>query len=632
MRARLRAAAEAVFLVCLLLAPWPYGSAPDEARYLLCALLLLAGAGWAAGRALEGRGLPPLALPAAGLPALGLLQAALGVSAAWVWTLEAVVVSAAMLTTLVFWSERSRDPAAATRLATAVLATCAAQAVFGAVQWQVAPDRVYGHASPFLTTPFGSYVNHNHFAGLLEMGAVLAAGLAVARIKRDGGPSPLVLALSSLSLGLVAAHLASRSRGGLIALVGGLALLALLWLGAPSRKPADLRRRLGMAASGAAVLLAFGLLTIPSSTREHLATVLRGASDTSGEYRVDVAWATLRLAIAHPFLGSGLGAYADAFPAVKHGHGDVRTTHAESDVLEFLAEGGLAGLAVLAGLGFAIARGLTDRLAHGRNSLRKGLALSAAAAAGALVIHSLVDFNLRLPANALAFVCLLGLASAPSQEGRPWGARWSAALVGLLLLVTAVLAAWRGAGAAAFEGSLETVDPHRRIGSLSATLAWHPYLAEGYRERALVWRALASTHPRALASRLGRAEEDLERALALRPRWAEAWADLAWLRELRGDTRAAHSAFDRASSLDPTHLAAGLAHADFLARVQGAASGVERLARLRRANPDWPLPQVLSAATRWTTDRSLLLGLTDGSPEEKATVEAALRSVKPVVN
>src|SRR5262249_23080988 len=197
MTARLEAVAEALLLLAVLVAPWMYGGAADAVRYGLAAAVLLAVALSATARAFAGAGLPRLGLPAGALVALGPLQMAVGATAAPQWTAEATLVTAAMMGALVFWSERARDRAAALRLAVAVLAVCAAEAVFGAVQWSLAPDRIYGQATPIVTTPFGSYVNHNHFAGLMEMGVVLAIAMAVG-LSRRGGATPGVVGLAGL--------------------------------------------------------------------------------------------------------------------------------------------------------------------------------------------------------------------------------------------------------------------------------------------------------------------------------------------------------------------------------------------------------------------------------------------------
>jgi O-antigen ligase len=576
MRARLEAAAEALLLLAIVLAPWPYGGAADPARYGLAALVLLAGALFAAGRALAGEGVPLIALPAAALPALGLVQMAFGASAAPAWTAEAVLVLAAMMAALVFWSERARDRAAAQRLAGAVLAVCLAEAVFGAVQWSIAPDRIYGQATPIVTTPFGSYVNHNHFAGLLEMGIVLAASMALGLARSRGGATPGVVGFAGLALGLVAVHLASRSRGGLISLVAGLIVAGSLWAWVAIHR-SGVRLRLAPFALGVVVALGFGVAVVPDATRAHLATILRGRTDASGDYRLDMARDTLRLAAAHPVLGAGLGAYADAIPAFKSAHGEVRTTHAEDDVLEFVAETGLAGLALAAWLAVLAARGLVDRLRHGRDPYRKSLAVGAAGAVAALAVHSLFDFNLRLPANALVFASLLGLAASPRDEVRRVGTRAVPVVAAALLVGLAAVAGWRAAGAAALDRALGDGDPQMRVAALDGVLRRHPYLAEGFRARALAWRDLALGRREFAFSRLERAERDGSAAVRLRPAWGEAWADLAWTRWMRGELSGARAAMDRAASLDPTHPHIARSRAELLARVE-VASGVGAVA------------------------------------------------------
>jgi tetratricopeptide (TPR) repeat protein len=373
--------------------------------------------------------------------------------------------------------------------------------------------------------------------------------------------------LAGLSLGLAAVHLASRSRGGLVALAGGLLVAGTLWARAASHR-AGKTLRLAPLAFGAVVVIAFGLAVVPEKTRAHLATIFRGGGDTSGDYRLDVARDTLRLAAARPILGTGLGAYADAFPAFKSAHGEVRTTHAEDDALELLAETGLAGLAIAGWLAVVAVRGLTERLRHGRDPFRKSIAVGAAGAVAALALHSLADFNLRLPANALVFASLLGLAAAPREPPRRIGGRGLAAAAGFLCLLMSGAAAWRVAGAVACDRAMRDETPQMRVAALDPVLRHHPYLADAYRSRGLAWRELAVGRSEFAPARLDRAERDLARALRLRPRWGEAWADLAWARLLRGEGDGAREAMDRAASLDPTHPYIAHARAEMRARLE----------------------------------------------------------------
>jgi hypothetical protein len=532
--------AETLLLGAIVVAPWPYGSAGDPARYGLTSVVLFA---LALGTAARGDGWPALGPTAVALPAFALMQIALGRSVAPVWTAEAALVLAAMLGALVFWSDRGRDADAALRLTLTVLVTCLAQAIVGAVQWQTSPGRIYGAVTPIVTSPFGSFVDHNHFAGFVEMGAVLAAGMAWGHARRSGGISTQAILLGGGSAALVAAHLAARSRGGLVALAGGLLLLA---FGATLATKLRGRTTIWLMAGGTA-LLAFGLAVVPETTREHLASVLRGGGDASAEYRVDIAAATLRLAMAKPVMGSGLGAYADAVPQMKRGHGDVRTTHAESDALELLAEGGLAACALVLLLARALWRPLRERLQEGHDPFRKGIALGAMAGAGALLVHSLFDFNLRLPANALVFASLAGLGAAPRAEPARRGGAWLAAI---LLALGAAAAGWRAVGARELEATRTLAAP-LRIAALDRLLVRHGYLAEAWRDRGSLERARAEG---AFASaRLERAKGDLMHAVALRPRWGEAWAELGLALLQQGKTVEAEQALARASELDPTH-------------------------------------------------------------------------------
>jgi hypothetical protein len=449
-------------------------------------------------------------------------------------------------------------------------------------------------------------VNHNHFAGLVAMGTLLALGLVLGRAEQGRALTPRTAAMAGVALALVAAQLASRSRGGLVALAGGLVVLVAL----ASRERGESRPRFipGLAVA-AFVLLGFGLAVVPEASRRHLATLLAGPSDTSGQYRVDVGGATLRLALARPFLGWGLGAYPDAFPAYKRGHGEVRTTHAESDALELLAEAGLLGWLAAAALGLAVWRGLANRVGTSRDAERNGLAMGALAAAGALAVHSLFDFNLRLPANALVFASLVGLAAAPREDRPGLGGRRAASVVFVIAMVLAVAAAWRAAGAARLERALAVQSVPERIARLDAVVADHPYLVEAFRARGLAWRDWPGAPPDSFLARYLRAERDLRRAIELRPRWAEPRADLAFVLAARGNRAAAEAMLAEAVALDPTHLGIGAARAEFLARTEGPAAAVEELKRLRVANPGWPAAAAITQARRWTKDPALLQAL-----------------------
>jgi O-antigen ligase len=571
---------------------------------VLVSLLLLAGGLWFIGSFAAGRGLPAMALPAAGLLLLGLIQLAAGRSAAPVWTAECLLQLAGMLAVLIVWSERAQERRAADRLAVAVLAVCTAEALFGAAQSASGIGAIYGQRSSFISIPFGSFVNHNHFAGLMEMGVLVAAGWAAGMVAAGGDSRAAGLIGIAVALVLAAAHLASRSRAGLASLAVGAAALASL---ASAYVPGKARvRAAAAAAAGMAVLAVFALLVIPSAARERLATLRHGTADPSGSYRIDVARDTVRLARDRLSYGWGLGAFADAFPAYKSGHGHVRTVHAENDALELLAEAGAVGVLLVVAIAVVAVRGLRDRLTLSHDRPRNGLALGAAAGCAALVAHSAADFNLRIPANALVFASLVGLTGAPRRP-MPALPRPTAALAGILFCLLAIAAAWRAAGAREWEAVRTTTNPDRKLAALERLLRRHPYLAEAHRAEGLGWRDVAAGGATPLAvSRLARAEGATLRALRLRPRWGEAWGDLAWTRYSRGDATGAREALERSRGFDPTNLPLGLSRAELVAQIDGPAAAVAELAALRRGNAYLSAETAVGIAQRWTSNGRLL--------------------------
>src|SRR5438270_5744318 len=85
------------------------------------------------------------------------------------------------------------------------------------------------------------------------------------------------------------------------------------------------------------------------------------------------------------------------------------TRHAHNDYLQFACEFGLVfaavlGAVVLASLWTAIRAQLKRR-----DPLMQGMGFAATMAIVALLIHSAVDFNLQIPANAAMFVVMLAL-------------------------------------------------------------------------------------------------------------------------------------------------------------------------------------------------------------------------------
>lgn len=291
------------------------------------------------------------------------------------------------------------------------------EALLGILQAGAARDSAlhFGNPSAGLGST-GTYVNRNHFAGLMAMAlpVLLALWAAATLPGRDAHGEVMRehprhadarLArriLWSLAVLLVlAALLFSRSRAGIGCGLAafGVATLSLVWSAATVR----VRAALGTVAASAILLAAYAGLT---------PIVQRFAPDDLSlgyEGRVRLAAAALRAGLDFLPFGSGLGTFADVFRRFQSGELLGYIDHAHNDYAEAFVELGVAGIVAIALLAAAgIAR--WDALLRGGVARSLGaLQLGAGLAVLALAVHGAFDFNFHIPANATFFAFLAGV-------------------------------------------------------------------------------------------------------------------------------------------------------------------------------------------------------------------------------
>ena len=621
---------EGLLLAALIVGPWIYGAVEDTVRYTLCAALASATALFLWPNLRE-RTLPRGVGISLGFLAFALAQIALRLSVAPLLTIEASIVALSMA--MVWAAVDARAGSASTRtgrrLAAALLVVCSSESAFAAFQWSTDRTMLFGQKSDLQTMPFGSYVNHNNFAGLVSLGVPLAIAMAIGDLRRSGRLTPRGLTLMGLACGMAITVFASGSRGGAVALVLG--LVALAWIagglhGKRSREGllralptdrgprndggGDLRKEhrrpwVGPLAVGAGILLV-AALAVPAPTRNRLVNLFDKAG--SAGYRVDIGLASLRAFSTRPLLGSGLGAFADAVAPFKTGHGDVRSERAEADLIEFAVEGGLVLLAGLVLFGRFAWRSAHYEMLHGRDRSGRWLRAGALASCLTMLCHSLFDFGFRIPANALAFAVLLGIATAGSIAARPSTPLRCRAFIAFLGVLT-LACVYRSVGAAQERAALARTSPESRLDALQSLVDAHPYLDDARRQRGLAWMALAYSRGQYDGSRLQRAHADLQAVVNARPQWGEARADLAWVKYYEGKTDEAKAEMRQATLFDPTHMGVGIAYAQMLAWSGDTAGAVGELRRLRRANPSWSQASARDLAASWTQDPALLANI-----------------------
>jgi tetratricopeptide (TPR) repeat protein len=129
----------------------------------------------------------------------------------------------------------------------------------------------------------------------------------------------------------------------------------------------------------------------------------------------DVRWAvwdgTLAALREAPVRGVGLGAFEDVFRPHQPesiGHWQ-RVDYAHNDYLQLLVEAGLGAGLVLTWAVLALALFVFPRWAARRDPAVRGLTMGALGALTAAAVHSITDFGLHMPANALYVVAVAAL-------------------------------------------------------------------------------------------------------------------------------------------------------------------------------------------------------------------------------
>jgi tetratricopeptide (TPR) repeat protein len=349
------------------------------------------------------------------------------------------------------------------RLALVALVNGAALALFGLIHVFTASPHMIYWSIPSGGAVFGPFINRNHFACYVNLcfglgfGALLATAAAAAGGNRAYA-SPGLLRRPELlwvgsALGLMlAASVLCLSRGGLLSLLAAAVPCLLLVLARRTRPSWGLFTGLLAAAVALGLVAWLGL----GAVEARLATLWKGQALEDARWPL---WRrTLSLAGDFPVWGSGYGTYQYLEPLRRPPASglDFAYEHAHNDYLELLVEGGALGLALaLAAVGLAYGRGARAYL-RSRNAGEAGLILGALFGFGTVLVHSLGDFGMHIPAVPLlatvvaAQLCALGdrkaaaLADSSVVSWRlgglaPLGAAATAILVGLALMS----AAWR---------------------------------------------------------------------------------------------------------------------------------------------------------------------------------------------
>jgi O-antigen ligase len=248
---------------------------------------------------------------------------------------------------------------------------------------------------------YGPYVNHAHYAGLMEMLVPFPLVLAVAKqVERSARAFFLFVTVVMASTIFL-----SESLGGMIAFAAEVIVLSLIML----RKKSITRKEIVLLSVLCACLVLWLTWLRPPGLVDRLARLLNPIGDAGATGRFAIVKDSIRMLRLRPFLGWGLGTFPVIYPSFRSFYTNLWVNEAHNDFIQILVECGVVGFAIATVFVILLYRGAVNNLRRWHGDTRSSIVLAASLGCLGLLVHGLVDFNLQIPANAGFFFALSGI-------------------------------------------------------------------------------------------------------------------------------------------------------------------------------------------------------------------------------
>jgi O-antigen ligase len=253
---------------------------------------------------------------------------------------------------------------------------------------------------------YGPYVNHNHYAGLMELLIPIPGVLALSRLvdQKDRIAAGVAAAVMTGTIFL------SGSRGGMLAIFVEFAVLAVVLL----RQKRGMRIVLGVGAFAIVLLSLLSwlggkeLTTRVSSISSEARTEI-----ISGGMRRNIDRDSIRMFRARPVLGWGLGTFPVVYPEFRSFYTNFFVNEAHNDYLQLLTETGVLGFAIMVWFLIVLYRNALRKIGDWTSDVSSAVTLACTLGFTGILVHSFLDFNLQIPANAALFYVFCTIAAAP---------------------------------------------------------------------------------------------------------------------------------------------------------------------------------------------------------------------------
>jgi O-antigen ligase len=302
-------------------------------------------------------------------------------------------------------------------------------ALIAIIQKSTSTGLIYGLWKPVESgSPFGPFVNKNHFAGWMLMALPLALGHlsgAIAHAVRGVKPgvrnrllwlssaeASRVILIGSGIFVMALSLVLTMSRSGMSALAVALMITGVL----VGRRHSTRTRR--------AVALAYlGLLCVVLVWYVGAGVIAkRFAEQNWGEFdRVSVWKDAIAVAAKFPITGTGLNTYQSATLLYQRYDPEHYYSAAHNDYLQLAAEGGLLLVAPAIVCVVLFVRAVRRRFIEETSITTYWIRTGAVTGIAAIALQEVVDFSLQMPSNACLFAVLCAIALHRTPERRRSG-------------------------------------------------------------------------------------------------------------------------------------------------------------------------------------------------------------------
>jgi O-antigen ligase len=249
---------------------------------------------------------------------------------------------------------------------------------------------------------YGPYVNHSHYAGLMEM--LVPIPLVFAMMNR--WPKPLRVLCAFVALLMASTIFLSRSLGGMLAFGAQMVVLAVIVASRDRSK-----RQVPLMFLMTIVFAVWLVLLSPGGISERIARLHDPLGKAGAGDRIAIAKDSFKMIHSRPILGWGLGTFPEVYPSFRSFYTNYFVNEAHNDYIQLAVETGLIGFGLGCWFIALLYRRSLSRIDRWRTDVRSAVTLVSIIGATGILVHSLSDFNLQIPANAALFFALAALAT-----------------------------------------------------------------------------------------------------------------------------------------------------------------------------------------------------------------------------